>query len=209
LIQDDPRPLVEGYAEHWKRLGFEGAAHFDFVRQRFNESGDPILLFVLLRTCRLGHVRFNRRGEFNVGYQSKPPLPPERVRALAERWHARLRARDVSFAVRDYREVHTLSYDVAYLDPPFATGKGRYYQGGFDHAGLFDWMRHQKGACLLSLNGYLGDADRRLDVPPDLFDEHLLLENGVNGFDRLGGGTPRPVSESLYIRNARILSRPR
>lgn len=204
LVQADPRPLVDGYAEHRRRLGCEGAAHFDNVRQRFNETGDPILFYFLLRTCRLGHVRLNRRGEFNVGY---PAMPPDRVRALAERWHARLQARDVRFVVRDYREVHTLSYDVAYLDPPFATGEGRYYQGGFDHAGLFDWLSHQRGACLLSLNGYLGDADRRLDVPPDLFDQHLLLDNGLNTFDCLGGETPRPVTESLYVRTARILSR--
>ncbi len=46
----------------------------------------------------------------------------------------------------------------------------------------------------------MGSEDRRLDVPRDLYDEHLLIENGENWIDRLAGREPRQVSESLYIK---------
>ena len=38
---------------------------------------------------------------------------------------------------------------------------------------------------MLSLNGLLGDEDRTVAVPFDLYDEHVLLDNGVSPFDRL------------------------
>ena len=62
------------------------------------------------------------------------------------------------------------------------------------------WLREQQGDHLLSLNGLLGDDDRRLEVPADLFDRHRFLLNGDNPFDHLDGRTPRLVTESLYIK---------
>jgi hypothetical protein len=40
-------------------------------------------------------------------------------------------------------------------------------------------------------------------VPGDLYDEHLLLDNGVSPFDRLNGEAAPPMSDSLYIRRVR------
>jgi hypothetical protein len=50
------------------------------------------------------------------------------------------------------------------------------------------------------LNGFLGDEDRRLDVPSDLYDEHRLIDNGQSSIDRIAGRKPRQVIDSLYIR---------
>lgn len=102
--------------------------------------------------------------------------------------------------MRDYRRITAQPGDVLYLDPPYETGEGRYYSGAIDFHELFGWLRRQPSSYFLSLNGFLGDEDRRLEVPPDLYDEHLLIENGDNPFDRLAGREPRQVIESLYIR---------
>jgi hypothetical protein len=48
--------------------------------------------------------------------------------------------------------------------------------------------------------GYLGEEDRRLDVPADLFDEQVPIENGDSKIDRIAGREARPVPESLYIK---------
>jgi len=127
-------------------------------------------------------------------------MAPETVKRLARRWARRLADKDITFSVRDYRQITAKEGDVLYLDPPFETGKGRYYSGPFDFDELFGWLRKQPCSYFLSLNGFLGSEDRRLNVPDDLFDRHLLIENGENAIDRIAGREPRQVSESLYVR---------
>ena len=102
--------------------------------------------------------------------------------------------------MRDYRQITANDGDLLYLDPPYETGEGHYYSGQIDFDELFAWLRRQPCSYLLSLNGFLGSEDRRLDVPDDLFDRHLLIENGENAIDRIAGREPRQVSESLYIK---------
>jgi hypothetical protein len=127
-------------------------------------------------------------------------MAPETVKRLAGRRRRRLADRDITFSVRDYREVTPNEGDVLYVDPRYATGEGRYYSGPIEFDELFAWLRKQPCSCFLSLNGFLGDEDRRLDVPCDLFDERLPMPNGENSFDRIAGREPLQVIESLYIR---------
>jgi hypothetical protein len=44
------------------------------------------------------------------------------------------------------------------------------------------------------------DQDRTVDVPRDLFTQHILLDNGFSTFDRLSGKEALQVRDSLYIR---------
>lgn len=200
VVRDDPEGLVRRYAEMWDLLRSGGRHYYYEVRHEFNTVNDPYLFFFLLRTSRNGLVRFNRNGEFNTGYRGdNPGMAPETVESLVEGWGARLRRRDVRFAVRDYREVASEAGDLLYLDPPYSTEGRRYYDGMIDFPAFFDWLRGQRGDYLLSLNGFLGQEDRTVAVPRDLYDEHLLLDNGTNPFDRLSGRVARPVSDSLYI----------
>jgi DNA adenine methylase len=127
-------------------------------------------------------------------------MAPNTVKRLADEWQRRLANKDITFCVRDYRQIAATEGDVLYLDPPYATGAGRYYSGPIAFCDLFGWLRRQPCSYLLSLNGFVGGEDRTLDVPRDLYDDHLLIENGENSIDRLAGREPRQVSESLYIR---------
>ena len=188
VVKDDPNGLVEEYVKNWRLLQVSGAAYYREARQAFNESHDPHLFFFLLRTCRNGLVRFNRDGEFNSGFHgARPGMAPETVRLIVEDWGRRLSSKDVRFSVRDYRQITTQEGDLLYLDPPYDAREGYYYSGKFDFGELFGWLRKQQGDHLLSLNGFLGDDDRRLEVPADLYDRHRLLDNGNNPFDRLDG----------------------
>ena len=201
VVKDDPGGLVEEYGKNWRMLGLHGALYYREMRREFNLSNDPHLFFFLLRTCRAGHVRFNRAGEFYGSFhQANLGMAPERVQALAQNWHRRLASKNVSFSVRDYRRITTTEGDLLYLDPPYETGEGRHYSGKIDFGELFGWLRKQQGDHLLSLNGFVGDENRMLDVPTDLYDRHRLLDNGDDPFDRLEGRTPRLVMESLYIK---------
>ncbi len=181
VVKDDPGGLVAEYYKNWRLLQVSGVAYYREVRQAFNNSNDPHLFFLLLRTCRTGHVRFNRAGEFNGGFhEANLGMDPETVKTLVEEWSRRLAKKDVRFEVRDYRQISTTVGDLLYLDPPYETGVGRYYSGMIDFPDLFNWLRRQEGDYFVSLNGFLGDEDRRLQVPADLYEEHLLLDNGDN-----------------------------
>jgi DNA adenine methylase len=204
VIRDDPVGLTRRYAEDWAALRSQGKSYYYEVRDRFNRTGDPYLFFFLLRTCRNGLVRFNRRGEFNTGFhRARPGMEPETVEAVLADWWRRLGRVPVRFAVRDYREVSTAPGDLLYLDPPYLNQDGQYYGGMIDFPEFFGWLRGQRCGHLLSLNGFLGDEDRTVAVPGDLYDEHLLLDNGISPFDRLNGGAALPLADSLYIKRSR------
>ncbi len=200
-VMREPRLLASRYDEMWHGLKERGKQFYDEVRDRFNESGDPCDFFFLLRTCRIGLVRFNKRHQFTVPYHhGKDGLPPVPAKKLINEWHQRLRSHDVQFAVRDFATVRSRSGDFLYLDPPYKTGRCRIYLGRFDHARLFDWLGQQKGGYAMSLNGFIGKEDRRIEVPEHLFDEELLIDNGVSALRQLHGMTTPRLRDSLYLR---------
>ena len=127
-------------------------------------------------------------------------MAPDTVEGLAREWARRLADKDITFSVRDYRQIAAKEGDLIYVDPPFETGEGRYYAGPIDFNELFGWLLEQPCSYSFSLNGFVGGEDRRLDVPRDLYDEQRLIENGEIAIDRIAGREPRQVSESLYIR---------
>jgi len=197
----DPRLLADLYTEMWNRLKEGGKQFYDDVRERFNEAGDPCDFFFLLRTCRIGLVRFNGRGQFMVAYhRGENGLPPEPAKRLINEWHQRLRAHDVQFVVRDYSTVRSKAGDYLYLDPPYKLQKCRLYLGKFDHARLFQWLGQQKGRYAMSLNGFIGEEDRRIAVPDHLYDEELLIDNGTSALRQLNGMTTPRLRDSLYLR---------
>jgi len=86
------------------------------------------------------------------------------------------------------------------LDPPYKLRKCRLYLGQFDHARLFEWLGQQKGGYAMSLNGFIGDEDRRINVPEHLYHEELLIDNGVSALRQMNGMTTPRLRDSLYLR---------
>lgn len=199
-IRSDPATLQQRYEEMWDMLRSQGQDYYLEVRDRFNESHDPCDFFFILRTCRNGFVRFNQKGKFTVGFHHKRNgLPPKEVHALLQDWHRLLMKYDVTFTVRDYREVSTRVRDLLYLDPPYPY-QTEIYSGKFDHGELWEWMARQRGSYLLSLNGFVDGEDRRLEVPDNLYDEELQIDAGIGSLNTKGA---RHVTNSLYLRTRR------
>lgn len=197
----EPWLVASQYDEMWHGLKERGKPFYDEVRERFNESGDPCDFFFLLRTCRIGFVRFNRRGQFMVSYHlGEDGLPPEPAKRLINEWHQKLRMHDVQFVVRDYGTINSKPQDFLYLDPPYKMGKCRLYLGKFDHPRLFEWLGQQRGGYALSLNGFIGDEDRRVEVPQSLYEEQFLIDNGVSALRQFSGMTTPRLRDSLYLR---------
>ncbi len=98
LVKHDPGRLFDAYEQMWWALQREGKPYYYAVRQTFNQTGDACQFFFLLRTCRHGLVRFNRRGEFNVGFGGGMHMvEPERIRPVLEDWHRLLKAQMCGF----------------------------------------------------------------------------------------------------------------
>lgn len=201
VVAEDPDSLIRDYIRHWRRLQKRGASYYYDVRREYNQDNDPYRFFFLLRTCRNGLVRFNAEGKFNPGFHgARPGMSPKRVVSILKEWERRLASKDVRFRALDYRRITAQPGDFLYLDPPYLTKDARYYQGQFDLDKFFVWLKKQPCDYVFSLNGFLGDQDRKVDVPKDLFNEHILLDNGVSPFDRLNGMKALPVRDSLYVK---------
>lgn len=202
LVKNDPRRLVEQYEEMWSKLRDGRADYYTTIRNTFNHSNDPALFFFLLRTCRNGLVRFNQAGEFTAAYHhGRDGIKPERVKGVIEDWNRTLNEHDVRFYVRDYRRIQSSKNDLLYLDPPYKVRSRTYfYDGRFDFPTLFRWLRKQDANYLLSLNGFVGKEDRRLQVPDDLFNDHVLVHTGRNPMLRQNGSSSKAVRDSLYLK---------
>jgi DNA adenine methylase len=178
LVKHDPRRLLDAYEIMWRSLRAEGKGYYYSVRQTFNLTGDPCQFFFLLRTCRYGLVRFNRKGEFNVGFgRGMHKVEPERIRPVLEDWHRLLKSHDVRFFVRDYSEVRSKPGDVLYVDPPYCTDL-RFYHGRIDFDRFFDWLGRQRGSYYVSLNGK-GEGLREVQMPEGLYEECVPVPGGT------------------------------
>jgi DNA adenine methylase len=209
LAKKKPDVLLASYSRLWNRLRVKGRSYYQQVRRSFNRTDDPCELFFLLRTCRLGHGRFNKTGKFTTPFNlGRSGIEPTRLNPIVEDWHRKLNGIQISFQVRNYKTVESRPGDLLYLDPPYQTTESYYGEIDYDH--FFGWVRSQCGDYLLSLNGFVGGIDRRLAVPQDLFNEHIQIDAGVNPYFRLRRQTPPKVTDSLYLKASRspVRSRP-
>lgn len=202
VIKTDPRTLLERYEVLCGELEARGRDLYHEVRSQFNESGDPCQFFFLLRTCRIGFVRFTRQGKFGSTFHlGKPAMPPAKIKLMLDEWHEKLNAHDVRFVRKDYCRIYSKPGDFLYLDPPYAFQNARLYYGKFDHGLFFSWLAKQRGSYALSLNGFVGDEDQTVNVPRDLYDQHYQIDNGMSATRRINRLGIVPVTDSLYLKN--------
>ncbi|WP_197996560.1 Dam family site-specific DNA-(adenine-N6)-methyltransferase [Gimesia panareensis] len=201
LVMDNPRKLVLRYEEMWRRLQNEGAGYYQSVRDEFNVSRCPALFFFLLRTCRNGLIRFNKKGEFTAAFHhGRGGMQPDTVRRIILDWSNILRQHDVRFYCRNYQRIQASGGDLLYLDPPYRISpRFILYTGPFDFEMFFGWLRKQSANYLLSLNGFSGEVDMRVDVPVDLYNEHLLVDSGTSSLAKMNRNVGGALRDSLYI----------
>lgn len=97
------------------------------LRDEYNRTGDPLLLW-WLTTCSFSSVmRFNAGGKFNVPFGHRFPADraKNRLQQMVER---RLHGR-ISFTCEDFRNIQFLKGDFAYFDPPYLCCAAAYNSG--------------------------------------------------------------------------------
>lgn len=202
LIRDDPQKILDYYRSQWERLQDEGPEVYYEVRDRFNQSKDPKHLFFLSRTCVNGLIRFNQKGEFNNSFHlSRPGIHPDRIGPIMRDWSRRIS--NSKFIASDYSEIvaRATEEDFIYLDPPYFNTKDRYY-GAIDTDRLLevlDRLNERGVRYALSLDGFSGETDYRVEIPSELFTEQYLLTSGNSSFKKVIDGETAEVKESLYL----------
>jgi DNA adenine methylase len=197
MVKEAPREIISYYRENWQKVDRQ---LYDQIREEHNAQPDPRRFFFVLRTCRNGLVRYNKKGKFNSAFHyGRKGTNPDVIEDTMMDWHHQIQ--NVKFSVRDYRTITSKPGDLLYLDPPYARPDDfpMYHFNHFNFEEFWAWLGNQLGGYLISLNGFKNEEDCRVAVPPELFDEHVLIANGLNTYHQLTHS--RVVAlDSLYIR---------
>ena len=201
-VQSDPQRVIDHYTDEWHALQDDLPGHYYVVRERFNQTRDPLDLAFLTRTCVNGIVRFNQDGEFNNSFHlSRRGMSPDKFSGIVRIWNIAIRG--VEFVCEDYEDTVALAKpgDFVYLDPPYANNKSRYISD-LDPDRLWDVLddlNHRDVKWALSFDGTRGDSDFTQPVPPSLYRHRHLISSGNSKVRQVLGGVNEEVRESLYL----------
>jgi DNA adenine methylase len=116
----------------------KGESHYYAVRERFNETGDPLDFLFLNRSCFNGMMRFNRQGKFNVPFCRKPerfrPALVTKIVNQIEWTSSVMKGKNWRLVVQDWRRTisEATEGDMLYCDPPYVGRHTDYYNGFTD-----------------------------------------------------------------------------
>lgn len=201
-IKSNPIYLIEEYRKMWNKLQEEGNQYYLSVRERFNQEQSEVDLLFLSRTCVNGLIRYNKNGEFNNSlHHTRPGIHPDRLSKIILDWSERIQ--HIEFRCCDYRELTATAKkgDIVYLDPPYFSTKGRYF-GTIDYEDFIDYLydlKKRQVRYLLSYDGTRGEHNYVVDLPKDLYKEHILIQSGSSTFRKVLDKKVEIVFESLYI----------
>lgn len=108
-------------------------SHYYTVRERFNESADPLDFLFLSRACFNGMIRFNGSGQFNVPFCRKPdrfrPAYVTKIVNQVDEIKKIMRGKNWEFRSIDWRTAlqDLEKADFVYLDPPYIGRHTDYY----------------------------------------------------------------------------------
>ena len=205
-IVEEPESTVARYREIWEgqRPGEHG--YFNEVRDRYNETKDPVDLLYLICRCVKNSVRFNGGGRFTQSVDKRRlGMKPHKMQAAVTGVSSLLRGR-IEFRVGDWQETSSDAGpgDFVYMDPPYlGTSIGRdkrYHQQLMQEeliAGLQN-LRQRKVPFALSYDGMTGGREYGPPLPKTLGLTRLLIHAGTSSQATLSGRNEETI-ESLYV----------
>lgn len=213
-IVQEPEETAEKYAAIWAVQGEDAVAsvaHFNAVREQFNQTQSPEHLLYLLARCIKGAVRYNRAGLFNQSPDKRRRgTQPHKMQSNIQGVSRLLKGR-CSFSSQDYRvAIETASeLDLVYMDPPYqgVSGErdGRYLAGlSFDvFAKSLEDLNAKDISYIVSYDGKLGEVSYGQNLPDSLELKRLELAAGRSSTATLLGRDDLTI-ESLYLSKALV-----
>lgn len=129
-------------------LSRKGADHYYAVRERFNQSGNPLDFLFLSRSCFNGVIRFNKKGRYNVPFGHKPERFVQayvtKITNQINYVETAIKYYDWSFVCADFRTITAEAglQDFFYFDPPYIGRHTDYYNSWSDEdeKDLFEYL---------------------------------------------------------------------
>lgn len=202
-IKFNPNSVADGYEVRWKQLQQEGHTAYYKIRDRFNDTRNPVDFLFLTRTCVNGLIRFNQNGDFNNSlHHTRPGIAPDRLRAILIEWSKWIS--NTKFVVSDYRETleDVRKGDLVFLDPPYIGTKGRYLPNEFDYDSFYlelDRLNTIGVQWILTLDGQAGKREYQKTIPSDLYTHSTDITTGKSPFPKVMYKTLDKVKESIYF----------
>nr|MDP2191751.1 DNA adenine methylase [Rhodoferax sp.] len=206
---ENPQGTSDVYGSVWAAQGegqTQSVAHFNAVRDKFNQTQEPELLLYLLARCIKGAVRYNREGLFNQSPDkrrkgTRPPTMQRNIFGISYLLKGRssFSSMDYRLAIKDVQE-----HDLIYMDPPYqgVSGErdGRYLSGlAFDvFVDSLDALNQRGISYIVSYDGKLGERVYGQALPERLELERLELDAGRSSTATLLGRDDVTI-ESLYL----------
>ncbi len=157
-----------------------GKEYYYEVRERFNDTHEPLDFLFLNRSCFNGMIRFNKSGRFNVPFGHKPkrfaPAYVTKIVNQVERFREVVRDSDWRFECRNFESaiVQANRRDFIYCDPPYAGRHVDYYDSWDEkHERLLRDSLASTGARFL-LSTWHSNQHRRNELVDTLWGEHHL-----------------------------------
>ncbi len=201
-----PEAAASRYQSIWSGQTKGNENYFNFVRERFNRSGDPVDLLYLMCRCVKNAVRFNRFGAFTQSVDRRRlGMHPDRMASAIFGASALLKGR-TDIVSADWRETiaGARPKDFLYLDPPYlgtSEGRDRRYVAPMPRARLVEGLTelHARGLRFaLSYDGSTGGKEYGERLPPELCLTRVALPAGQSAQATLLGRSAETV-ESLYL----------
>lgn len=150
---------VRGFLEHnGEILSRSGKDYYYKVRERFNQTNDPLDFLFLNRCCFNGMIRFNRQGGFNVPFGHKPQRFSKayitKVVNQVDYVHVISKHSNWLFVCQDFKETlkNLTEDDFLYCDPPYIGRNVDYYDSWNEENEqyLFDILNESPSRFILS-----------------------------------------------------------
>ncbi len=205
-ILDDTQSLINEYAAMWESQKYDPKDYYNQVRNRFNESAEPVDLLYLLSRAVKGAIRYNSAGEFNQSPDNRrlgvrPYELARRLRAIST-----MMSKCTQTSSIDYRDL-VEKYEpgqVWYMDPPYEgvskQRDSRYVattcRSEFENF-LHD-LNDKEIPFLLSYDGQTGKRIYGKPLPPELGLERVDIKAGRSTTSTLQGKNEQTI-EALYL----------
>jgi len=148
------------------KLNQFGADYYYEVRQRFNQTGDPLDFLFLNRACFNGLMRFNGNAQFNVPFCQKPGrFSQSYVTKIVNQidWVARqMTGKNWKFCVAHWQTTlqTVCAHDFVYLDPPYIGRHTDYYNAWSQAEAQQLALTTQQLPCGVALSMWLENQHR-------------------------------------------------
>lgn len=151
------REYLEFEGQNLRYADQEGYAHYRFIRDRFNETGDPLDFLFLSRAGFNGMMRFSKKGNWNIPFCKKPNrFDKSYITKIVNQvdFASKIITQNWEFRNSDFREIISNADvgDLIYCDPPYAGRYVDYYTGWSeeDEQELFELLTETKADFILS-----------------------------------------------------------